>query len=71
MNKLKFYPKPRPLLAKPFEWIMRGSYHTHLWLNGNSDWYVLDTHELDDIIIDFYNNGMAKELAEEKTGAYK
>ena len=64
--------KPKPLLAKPFEWIMRGAYAIHLWLNGNSEWYILNQDGVDDIIIDFYNNGMAEEMAEEKKiGVYK
>ncbi len=43
MNK-SFHIKPKPMLAKPFEWIMRGAYAIHLWLDGNSEW-VLQTFE--------------------------
>ena len=38
MIKFTYYPKPHPLLAKPFEWIMRGAFAIHLWLDGNSEW---------------------------------
>ena len=44
MIKVQFYPRPKPLLAKPFEWIMRGAYSIHLWLNGNSEW-ILQTFD--------------------------
>lgn len=72
MIKSLRYIRPKPLLAKPFEWIMRGAYPIHLWLDGNSEWYLLDQDGLDDIVVDLYNCGMAKELAEwKKTGVYK
>ena len=58
--------RPKPKLAKPFEWVMRGAYAIHLWLDGNSQWFLLDSDELDDVIIDFYNCGMAKDMAEDK-----
>jgi hypothetical protein len=28
----------RLVLAKPFEWIMRGAFKIHLALDGNSEW---------------------------------
>jgi hypothetical protein len=41
--------RPKPLLAKPFEWIMRGAYAIHLWLNGNSEWVLLTFDQQDEI----------------------
>lgn len=39
----------RYILGKPFEWLMRISYKIHLALDQNSDWFCLNTFELDDI----------------------
>jgi hypothetical protein len=61
MNRYR-YIRPKPLLAKPFEWIMRGAYSIHLWLDGNSEWILLTFDEMSDIEISNYKNGSTKEF---------
>jgi hypothetical protein len=41
MNSIKYW------LSVLFEWIMQGSYKVMDYLNGNHDWYLLTTEEMD------------------------